>query len=859
MPEIGDQLREARLRNRIDITEVEAATKIRAKYLRALENEEWDLLPGPTFVKTFLRTYADHLGLDSRVLVEEYRQRYERPAGQELTPFGTNLGGRRARPRRPLIAPWMAVVAGVLLLIGALYLLGRWGDDPPEDEQAAQPVATATPQAKKKKPRARKPAASKPTRVRLQIRATGPVSVCLESAGRHAADQQPDARHGPVEPHVPRPPLQDVLRHGRRRDARRRQAVRGLRRCADRLRTAGGREAATAARVAAPDVQRMSVRAGIVVTGTEVLGGIISDRNGPWLSERLRAAGVELAHIMIVGDRPADVRAALDFLAAEGIDLIITSGGLGPTADDLTADVVGAFTGRAMVLDPDLEQRILAILQRHRATWRLYSDEALRAGNRKQAIIPAGATILEPVGTAPGLVVPPAGDAGPTVVVLPGPPPELQPMWAAARETAAVRSVLARATTLEQRIMRLVGVPESEIALSLRGDGGGRGSRSVSWRSPRACAAGELEVATTFAPGAAPAVRGVRRGRARAPRRRAVLARRLDHGRAGRGAAARPHDRRRRVVHRWPDGGAADRPRRLERVRARRRGRVLQRRQDALADVPAAMIERHGAVSPEVAAALADGAIARFGAELGIGITGIAGPGGGTADKPVGMVCLSVARAGGPRMERNGAAGRRPRDDPGAQHDLGDAPPPPPAGVSLRLFVALDLPDPVRAELASYRDAVAEAEVWRPVDAAAFHITLAFLGHRPDEDAAAVAALLPAGGAAPGLRLAGALLLPPRRARVLTVAVEDVDGALAPLQAAVSDRLAAAGLFVPEKRPFRPHVTLARLRSGARAPRAVAVEPPALAFSGTAVTLYRSHLGRGGATYEPLAVRPLGC
>ena len=179
--------------------------------------------------------------------------------------------------------------------------------------------------------------------------------------------------------------------------------------------------------------------------------------------------------------------------------------------------------------------------------------------------------------------------------------------------------------------------------------------------------------------------------------------------------------------------------------------------------------------------------------------------------------------------------------------------------MSLRLFVALDLPDPVRAELASYRDAVADTEVWRPVDAAAFHITLAFLGHRPDEDAGAVAALLPAGGAAPGLRLAGALLLPPRRARVLTVAVEDAGGALAPLQAAVSDRLAAAGLFVPEKRPFRPHVTLARLRSGARAPRAVALEPPALAFAGTAVTLYRSHLGRGGATYEPLAVRPLGC
>ena len=122
MPEIGDQLRETRLRNRIDITDVEAATKIRAKYLRALENEEWELLPGPTFVKTFLRTYADYLGLDARNLVEEYRARYERPAAQELTPFGTNIGGRRARPRRPIFAPWMAVIVGIVALIGGVFV-----------------------------------------------------------------------------------------------------------------------------------------------------------------------------------------------------------------------------------------------------------------------------------------------------------------------------------------------------------------------------------------------------------------------------------------------------------------------------------------------------------------------------------------------------------------------------------------------------------------------------------------------------------------------------------------------------------------------------------------------------------------
>src|ERR687892_1893773 len=102
MPAIGATLREARMRARIDISEIEAETKIRARYLRALENEEWDLLPGPTFVKTFLRTYADYLELDSRSLVEEYRARYERPSAQELTPFGPGIGSRRTRPRRPI-------------------------------------------------------------------------------------------------------------------------------------------------------------------------------------------------------------------------------------------------------------------------------------------------------------------------------------------------------------------------------------------------------------------------------------------------------------------------------------------------------------------------------------------------------------------------------------------------------------------------------------------------------------------------------------------------------------------------------------------------------------------------------------
>jgi cytoskeleton protein RodZ len=167
------------LRNRIDITDVEASTKIRAKYLRALENEEWELLPGPTFVKTFLRTYADYLGLDARNLVEEYRARFERPAAQELTPFATSMGGRRARPRRAVVAPWMLIVAGVLLLLGAFYLLGTWGDDPErEAPPAAAPEPTAAPGGdgdRKRKPARRKT-------LRFAIEPSGPVSVCLEDA-----------------------------------------------------------------------------------------------------------------------------------------------------------------------------------------------------------------------------------------------------------------------------------------------------------------------------------------------------------------------------------------------------------------------------------------------------------------------------------------------------------------------------------------------------------------------------------------------------------------------------------------------------------------------------------------------------
>jgi RNA 2',3'-cyclic 3'-phosphodiesterase len=181
-----------------------------------------------------------------------------------------------------------------------------------------------------------------------------------------------------------------------------------------------------------------------------------------------------------------------------------------------------------------------------------------------------------------------------------------------------------------------------------------------------------------------------------------------------------------------------------------------------------------------------------------------------------------------------------------------------PRAPSVRLFVALDLPDAARAALARFRDAAADPAVWRPLPDTSFHVTLAFLGHRPEEHVERVAAVLRGLPAwrAPELALAGGLLLPPRRARVLTVALADADGALAALQGAVSAGLAEAGLYEPEERPFRAHVTVARLRPGARAPRTLDGAPEELAFAAGAVTLYRSALRRGGAVYEPLFARP---
>jgi nicotinamide-nucleotide amidase len=399
----------------------------------------------------------------------------------------------------------------------------------------------------------------------------------------------------------------------------------------------------------------MSARAGIVITGTEVLSGIISDRNGPWLSERLRERGVQLGYTIVVGDRREDLRAALDFLAAERVDLVITSGGLGPTADDLTTDVVAQFTGRPMVLDEALEGRIRVILERNRARWRHLDEAAMLAGNRKQAFIPEGATILEPVGTAPGLVVPPAeGAPGPTVVVLPGPPRELQAMWPAAAQAPALRAAIAGAVPAATRTLRLFGIPEAEIAETLRV--AEREGVDVAALEVTTCLRrGEVEVVTRVAPGAEGAYVALEQV---VRERHAATLFSPDGSTVDEQVARLLLDAGETIATAESCTGGLVAARLTERggSSAYVLGGVVAYANGAkvgLAGVDPELIELHGAVSAEVAGALAAGAITRFGADVGVGVTGVAGPGGGSAEKPVGLVWFGVAHRDGRRVVRS--------------------------------------------------------------------------------------------------------------------------------------------------------------------------------------------------------------
>ena len=376
-------------------------------------------------------------------------------------------------------------------------------------------------------------------------------------------------------------------------------------------------------------------RAVIVVTGSELVRGERTDLNGPFLARALLALGVEPARIHVVGDDADELERALREAVANA-DLVAVSGGLGPTHDDRTVATVARVAGLELELRPELEREIenfsRGVAERMK---RPYADFA--EGVRKQATLPVGADSLGLAGTAPGMVV---DAAGTPVVVLPGPPVELQRLWPNALTTWAVRRVLDRGTPPLWQSLRLFGIGESTVAEAF-GEAGGDGDGV----DVTICARDfEIVVDILAEPDAA------ERAEALTRRLRDRLGRHL-YSADGRTveqvvlALCRDRGYRLASAESCTGGLLAARLTAVPGYSDVNLGGVVSYANDvkeAVLGVPAALIEEHGAVSAEVAEALAHGARERLGADVAISVTGVAGPGGGTDEKPVGLVYFHV-------------------------------------------------------------------------------------------------------------------------------------------------------------------------------------------------------------------------
>jgi competence/damage-inducible protein CinA-like protein len=386
---------------------------------------------------------------------------------------------------------------------------------------------------------------------------------------------------------------------------------------------------------------RSRLRAIVIATGSELVRGDRTDRNGPYLARELLRLGFEPARIEIVGDQEEELEDALrDGLRA---DLCVVSGGLGPTHDDRTVELVARVAGVELQLDEDLQHQIGAVSRSFAArTGRPYTD--FEHGVRKQATVPEGAIDVGLAGTAPGLVL---QTAHAVVVVLPGPPAELQRLWPRALETEPLRELLAHTTPPERRFLRFFGATESAVAKALAEAGGdGDGVEAT------ICARDfEIHVDLLVDPGA----------RTRADELATSLT-----------------DSLRKYLFASDDASVAE----LVLEECRRRGVTLATAESctggmvaerltsipgssdvfvgsvvAYSDdvkvrelgVPEETLAQHGAVSAETAAAMASGVRERLGVEIGVAVTGIAGPGGGTEEKPVGLVYVHTETPDGGR------------------------------------------------------------------------------------------------------------------------------------------------------------------------------------------------------------------
>ncbi len=382
-------------------------------------------------------------------------------------------------------------------------------------------------------------------------------------------------------------------------------------------------------------------RAAIVVTGSELVRGERTDLNGPFFAQEALSLGLDPVRIEIVGDRPEELEDALrDGLTA---DICFVSGGLGPTHDDRTVELVARVTKRALAVDAGLEAQIERISRSFAERMRRpYGDFA--AGVTKQATLPDGALCLGLAGTAPGLVV----DTGScVVVVLPGPPGELRRLWPRALESDPVRRVLARAQPPSRHVLRFFGASESAVAKALA-DAGGDGDGVEATICARDF---EIHVDLYADSGAEGRARALAAA-LRAPLERYLFSeddRRIEEIVL---ELCRADELSLATAESCTGGLVSGRLTSVPGASDVFRGGVVAYTDELktlLLGVPAAVLAEHGAVSAETAAAMARGARERLGADVALAVTGIAGPGGGTPEKPVGLVFLHAAAPDGGR------------------------------------------------------------------------------------------------------------------------------------------------------------------------------------------------------------------
>ena len=392
-------------------------------------------------------------------------------------------------------------------------------------------------------------------------------------------------------------------------------------------------------------------RAAIVVTGSELVRGERQDRNGPFLAAEALRLGLEPERITIVGDRPDDIDRALTH--AFDADLCLVSGGLGPTHDDRTVELVARVAGRELVVDEELEREIEAVSRMiAERLQRPYTEFA--TGVRKQATLPEGALSLGLAGTAPGIVLEANGCV---VVVLPGPPRELRRLWPRALESEPVRRVLERAPGRSRKTLRFFGTPESAVAKALADAGGDGNGVEVT-----ICAREfEIHVDLVVEPGAEPRaselVDALRDGLGRylfSEDERSIAEIVLD--------LARERGLTLATAESCTGGLVAARLTSVPGSSDVFRGGVVAYSNDVKErelGVAASVLEEHGAVSAETAKAMAEGARVRLGVDLAVAVTGVAGPGGGTEDKPVGLVYVHAAGPDGEEARRSDLPGDR--------------------------------------------------------------------------------------------------------------------------------------------------------------------------------------------------------